>query len=148
MTIPFCGIRHTPPRQMAGTQLPLSFMKLILFCYHRTKASVYRGNIAVKACPNACRLCLERLDGSLKFSACDRASGKADDTAFLAGSKENKHSQGRGHSAKNRCVRYTLMQSFIKIHAQNRLSSSSAVFSASLHHKNPSRHYPEGVFIC
>ena len=72
--------------------------------FYERNASVYRGNIAVKACPNACRLCLERLDGSLKFSACDRASGKADDTAFLAGSKENKHSQGRGHSAKNRCV--------------------------------------------
>ena len=33
--------------QMAGTQLPLSFMKLILFCYHRTKASVYSGNICL-----------------------------------------------------------------------------------------------------
>ena len=51
--------------------------------FYERDASVYRGNIAVKACPNACRLCLERLDGSLKFSACDRASGKADDTAFL-----------------------------------------------------------------
>ena len=71
---------------------------------------MYRGNIAVKACPNACRLCLERLDGSLKFSACDRASGKADDTAFLAGSKEDNAARGAATVLKTDVYPCTLMQ--------------------------------------
>ena len=78
--------------------------------YNDCEASVYSGNIAVRACPNACRLCLERLDGPLEFSACGRASGKADDTAFLLEARRINTARGAATVLKTDVYPCTLMQ--------------------------------------